>query len=1150
MWGMSCRGRCTRGGDDFNIRCTDKSGGNSDLRVTGWTWAAVDQSHLLLLAEIGNYAHRTFQVPEALQETQTYEYQITGTAPNADPTTFDISFMIHDRPDLALDCDRESVVYVGDADISVGCPATSASSDALSEVPDYLWEAVTPTMNTNLLSATNVAAPTFSVPEAAADARTYHYRLTAAADGWDPVHADFTVTVHENREVVITCPPVADVYEETAAFNLGCTASGAADGVAYQWSWDESNAPHDQLTLTATASPLFTVPAVTADETYSYVATVTAGGVDAGTETVSFRVLERPDIAVTCTEPQEPLKEGRKDLELPCKAMNAPGAGTYSWNWERTEGTNDLTATIIAKPSFMVPDVDVATAFTYTVTATADNADAGTETVTVTVLDEPMIPLECPTTEYEAYKGGTPVQVDCLMASDPEEVSYTWQALGTSKLIWLLPTTDILAPTLTMPADAVTDQRYSFSLVVEATDAKQLLQYVHFTALEKPDIMVTCEDVEDVEEGSGAFDFACTASGAPGDASVYTWDWDPTDLLTNHDSATPEFDVPDNVDADTEYSFTVTVTADNANSGTATVSFSVLDASSVTVSCTEPLEPLREGRMPLELPCSADGSPGAGPYTWLWERSDGTGDLTATNMANPSFTAPDVDETTAFTYTVTASATDADAGETTVTVTVLDEPMIPLVCASEAYEAYEGGEDVQVQCSLSREVPGLVVQWLSIGTNANMSLVLNRSALNPYLRPPPSVTADQVHTYTMIVSATDAYSLILTIKFTVLEKPDIMVRCEDVEDVEEGSEAFDLACTASGAPGDAPVYTWDWGESPDGLSGTDDGSPTFDAPDNVDADTEYSFTVTVTADNADAGTATVSFEVLDRPDVTVSCTEPSEPLREGRMPLELPCSADGSPGAGPYTWLWERSDGTGDLTATNMANPSFTAPDVDETTVFTYTVTASATDADAGETTVTVTLLDEPMIPLVCASEAYEAYEGGGDVQVQCSLSREVPGLAVQWLSIGTNANMSLVLNRSALNPYLRPPPSVTADQVHTYTMIVSATDAYSLILTIKFTVLEKPDIMVRCEDVEDVEEGSEAFDLACTASGAPGDAPVYTWDWGESPDGLSGTDDGSPTFDAPDNVDADTEYSFTVTVTADNADAGTATVSFEVLDS
>ena len=78
---------------------------------------------------------------------------------------------------------------------------------------------------------------------------------------------------------------------------------------------------------------------------------------------------------------------------------------------------------------------------------------------------------------------------------------------------------------------------------------------------------------------------------------------------------------------------------------------------------------------------------------------------------------------------------------------------------------------------------------------------------------------------------------------TVLEKPDIAVTCPGNPYAVDEGDGLALDCSASGAPDVNSQYTWSW--SPvDRLTDHDTGAPVFSAPDDVDQDTTYTYTVT------------------------------------------------------------------------------------------------------------------------------------------------------------------------------------------------------------------------------------------------------------------------------------------------------------------
>ena len=85
---------------------------------------------------------------------------------------------------------------------------------------------------------------------------------------------------------------------------------------------------------------------------------------------------------------------------------------------------------------------------------------------------------------------------------------------------------------------------------------------------------------------------------------------------------------------------------------------------------------------------------------------------------------------------------------------------------------------------------------------------------------------------------------------TVLNKEALALACTYPGSVYEGSADITLDCTASGAPGDDPVYTYTWTgwgstANTDLLTGTDIASPTFYVPDEVSEDETYEYLLTV-----------------------------------------------------------------------------------------------------------------------------------------------------------------------------------------------------------------------------------------------------------------------------------------------------------------
>ena len=96
--------------------------------------------------------------------------------------------------------------------------------------------------------------------------------------------------------------------------------------------------------------------------------------------------------------------------------------------------------------------------------------------------------------------------------------------------------------------------------------------------------------------------------------------------------------------------------------------------------------------------------------------------LSAADIASPTFFVPeDVPQTTRYEYQVTVSAERADPAMADVTVTVLNKGALALVCAGNPYSAYEGSEDILLDCSASgasgaSEHSGYEYAWTPLNT--------------------------------------------------------------------------------------------------------------------------------------------------------------------------------------------------------------------------------------------------------------------------------------------------------------------------------------------------------------------------------------------------------------------------------------------------
>ncbi len=1128
----------------------------------------------------------TFDVPEEVDSDEIYRYTLTASAANADDGVSDVTVRVLNKPDIVITCPGNPYSeYEGEDNFDLDCSVTGVLSGSTAE---YEWTARGNTPDTDLLIGdTDGPTPTFDVlrvGEVAAN-ETYEYTLAVSADNAQPDTEDVTVTIRNKSEIMVTCPGNPyEAYGGAGTITLDCLATGAPQGSTYEYEWTGrgSTVVPGQLSGTDIEQPTFDVPAdgeVDSDEIYEYTLTVSAEGAKEDVANVTVTVKNKLPITVTCADNSPEVYEGADNITLDCSALGGPSGSTYDYVWtERgsTPNTDKLNSPTIAKPTFDVPgSVTSDETYEYTLTVSADNAVDGEANVTVTVLNKPSITVTCPGNPYSAYEGEGNIVLDCEATGKPSgsDYKYAWTERGSTPNTDKLSSTTIAQPMFEVPGSVNSDETYEYTLTVSAENAEDDVANVTVNVLKKATLTLVCTSPPPVYEGSPNFDLNCSASGAPeGSDPVYEWTGRGSTVVPGQLSSTsvakPTFNVPPNVDADTDYEYTLTVSALGANPETANVTVKVLNKPSLTLVCTPPA-PVYEGAADFDLDCVASGDPsGSDNYNYVWTGRGSTvvpGQLSSTTIAKPTFDVPEeIDSDETYEYTLAVSAENAEDATANVTVRVLNKPPLTLVCASPA-PVYEGAEDFDLDCSASGAPSGseIAYVWTARGSTVVPGQLSSTTVDKPTFDVPNEVAADTDYEYTLTVSAENAEDTAQDVTVTVLNKKALEVACATPSPVYEGSEDFALDCAASGAPaGSEIVYVWTARGSTANtdllVSGTNGPSPTFDVPETVEADETYEYLLTVSAENAIDATAEVTVRVLKLGSIALICA--STPLvYEGSEDFELDCFISGDTGDADYTYAWTASgetENTAQLSATDIPSPTFYVPDaLDETTTYEYLLTARAEGVRDATAEVPVTVLNRGTLAVACVSPPL-VYEGSEDFALDCTASGAPEGSSYEyiWTARGATPNADLLIaGTDGPTPTFAVPDALDATTTYEYLLTVSAENAESGSAAVTVTVLNAGALRVVCADPPSVYEGSADFDLDCSASGAPsGSEYAYVWTARGSTANtallIAGTDGPTPTFSVPDEVAATTTYEYLLTVSADNAEDGSAEVTVTVL--
>ena len=576
--------------------------------------------------------------------------------------------------------------------------------------------------------------------------------------------------------------------------------------------------------------------------------------------------------------------------------------------------------------------------------------------------------------------------------------------------------TDVLSPTFEVPENVDDNTVYEYLLTATAAGATIAAETVAVTVLNRV-LAVSCTDTSpQAYEGSESITLDCSASGAaPGAAIAYAWTSPSAPADTSRLSATdvlsPTFEVPENVDDNTVYEYLLTATAASATAATETVTVTVLNRIDLRVLCVDYSFDVYEGDPDFQFNCLIWNAPSGAGYTWTPRgNTPDVSLLGRSDVRRPFFRVPDdVPRDTTFEYAVTGSAPGAiyNDGKADVSVTVLDKEALSLTCTS-SYAAYEGSEDITLNCSASGAAPGssYAYSWEARGDTPDMSLLSATDIASPTFYVPDEVPSDTTFSYALTVSATGAHDAAAEVAVTVLDRVSLGVVCTYAdEEVYEGAEDFEFDCMASGAPSGASyAYSWEAsGDTPDTalLSATDVRSPLFHVPEAVSDDEIYSYTATASAEGSKDATAEVTVWVLNKQPLIVVCSDPGS-VYEGSEDITLNCSASGAPSGSADEYVWEASGDTPDtalLSATDIASPTFYVPDeVDAAETYEYLLTVSAENAEDGMAEVTVTVLNKEALSLTCTS-SYAVHEGSEDITLSCAASNAPEGseYAYSW---------------------------------------------------------------------------------------------------------------------------------------------------------
>jgi hypothetical protein len=497
-------------------------------------------------------------------------------------------------------------------------------------------------------------------------------------------------------------PPVANAgldqtVNEGALVTLDGSASSDSDGNALMYRW---TAPDGIILNSAIpAKPTFIAPGVASDSTVVFILVVNDGTLDSSPDTVTITVKNITSVnlpPVANAGPDQAVNEG-DNVILDGSASSDPDGNLLSFRWTSPPGIT-LSSSTSANPGFTAPQVSFNTYFVFRLIVNDGMVDSPQDSVVITVrqVNKPPVANAGPDQEVDE---GTVVNLNGYGSFDPDgdPLHYLW--IPPSGIELHSPTTP--NPNFTAP-EVKTDTIFTFLLVVNDGTANSVKDTVTIKVRQVNKWPVAVAGFNQSVRELSLVTLIGTGSYDPdGDDLKFLWIAPEPIVINSVTGSAPSFVAPE-VRSDTTYIIKLVVNDGELDSDTASVAITVKNANKTPVANAGTSQTVLEGST-VTLDGSASYDPDGDLLSYYWNPPIGI-QLSSVFQAKPTFTAPDVDKNSSFSFMLFVDDGDAVSEPSIVIITVLDDPKpgVPEV-NQEHFRIYPNPSDGNVNI----ECPGL-----------------------------------------------------------------------------------------------------------------------------------------------------------------------------------------------------------------------------------------------------------------------------------------------------------------------------------------------------------------------------------------------------------------------------------------------------------
>ena len=539
-----------------------------------YSWQQVDSSGYTITLSDSSSAQPTFTTPEVAADTDLiFRLTVTDSLGKSSDANVTITVIYNSPPTANAGADQE--VNEG-ATVQLDASASSDLEDQDSSLT-YSWQQFDSSGYSITLSDANIATPSFTAPEVAADTNLI-FQLTVTDSLGKSSDANVTITVLYNNPPTANAGANAQVNEGDS-IQLDASASSDFEdqdsSLTYSWQQVDSSGYTISLSGADTATPSFTAPEVAADTDLIFQLTVTDSLDKSSDANVTITVIYNTPPTATAGANQSVNENQLVQLDASASSdlEDQTSSLTYSWQQSDSSGyTISLSDPAIANPTFTAPEVPANTALTFNLTVTDSLGKSDQDAVTITVLNN--IPPTANAGSYQSVAEGSPVQLDASASSDSEtsNLAYSWQQVDSSGYAIILSDSSIAKPTFNAPRVS-TDTDLDFELTVTDAGGKSSTDTVTITVLNAPPLTVDASIDNSQATGTIASLRGSTSSSSNFIAS-YLWQETTSHgiAIDRADSVNASFVVPASLTANDVISFQFTVTDTTGASASATTS--------------------------------------------------------------------------------------------------------------------------------------------------------------------------------------------------------------------------------------------------------------------------------------------------------------------------------------------------------------------------------------------------------------------------------------------------------------------------------------------------------------------------------------------------------------------------------------------------